>query len=183
MPKPKSRAASSKPTRKLRPRPRPRWLTASSGLEEIAQRRCLLILSVLSGERPVTEAVAEAQMTRALYYQLEKRALLAMLRAVSPGSEAAGSEDSTSSAGRVRSLEEKVARLEKEKRRTERLLFLTRTLIRPGPLKTKAGRKPSPKTTPKSAASSKTTRTKASPTKPTASTLPLTQTPVGGTES
>jgi hypothetical protein len=39
-----------------------------------------------------------------------------------------------------------VQRLEKEKRRTERLLYLTRKVVRPGPMKTAIGR-PSKKKT------------------------------------
>jgi hypothetical protein len=136
--------------RKQRARPTPRWLKEVGELDGIGQRRCLLILSVLSGEKPVTEAVAEAQLTRPHYYQLEARALRAMLRAVTPGSDSDGSDESVTWSGRVKALEEQVVRLTKEKRRTERMLYLTRSMIRPGPLKTKAGRpKKSTTTAPK----------------------------------
>ena len=76
-----------KPTRR---RPTPRWLREQQDLDEMGRRRCLMILSVLSGEKAVSDAIAEAQISRQMYYQLEEKALAAMLRAVSPG---ATSED------------------------------------------------------------------------------------------
>ena len=54
--------------RKPRPRPTPKWLVRPSDLDEMAKRRCLMILSVLSGERPVTEVVEEEQISRMTYY-------------------------------------------------------------------------------------------------------------------
>jgi hypothetical protein len=98
-----------------------------------------MVLSVLSGEKPVSEAIVEAEMTRAHYYHLEKRAVLAMLRALMPGGEGSDGEAVTLN-GKVKDLEEKVVRLEREKRRTERLLYLTRSVVKPGPLKLKVGR-------------------------------------------
>lgn len=138
--RPVGRPRTVKSKRKLRPRPTPRWLSSPEAADEMAQRRCLLILSVLSGEKPVTEAILEAGLTRPHYYLLEKRALSAILRAVAPGSDSDGGDDSTSWASQVKTLEEKVQRLEREKRRTERLLLLTRKVLKPGPMKTTAGR-------------------------------------------
>jgi hypothetical protein len=127
--------------RKHRARPTPRFLTKESDIDEVARRRCLMILGVLSGERPVTEVVEEAKMSRQTYYQLESRAVRAMLSALLP----AGGESTSQaeSLGRkVEELEEKVRKLEREKRRSDRLLYVTRQVVRPGPLTTGAGRPP-----------------------------------------
>src|SRR5262245_47840798 len=105
---------TSRPRRR-RARPVPRWLTGNAELDAVAQRRCLMVLSVLSGEKPVTTVVEELGISRGLYYQLETRAVLAMLSALTPGAEAATSTSEASPAQRVQALEEKVARLEKDK--------------------------------------------------------------------
>jgi hypothetical protein len=132
--------------RALRGRPTPRWLTGRKDLDEVAQRRCLLVLSVLSGEKPVTAAIAEMGISRPLYYQLESKALLAMLAALAPGVSTATSAVELSPAHRMATLEDKVAELEQDKRRLERLLFLTRKVVPPGPVAfpRKRGRKPKP---------------------------------------
>jgi hypothetical protein len=122
--------------RRHRPRPTPRWLKvpAVDGPEAVAQRRCLLVLSVLSGEQPVTDAIEETGVSRQLYYQLEEKALKAMLRALLPSAE--GREELEASLqGQVVALQARVQQLEMEKRRAERLLLLTRKLVRPGPVK------------------------------------------------
>lgn len=122
--------------RRHRPRPTPKWLKAPlvDGPEEVAQRRCLLVLSVLSGEQPVTDAIEATGVSRQLYYQLEEKALKAMLRALLPAAE--GREElETSLQGQVLALQARVQQLETEKRRAERLLLLTRKLVRPGPVK------------------------------------------------
>src|SRR5262245_32966007 len=72
--------------RRRRARPIPKWLLGQKDLDQIAQRRCLMVLSVLSGQVPVSEAIAEAQISRGTYYQLESRALEAMVQALLPGS-------------------------------------------------------------------------------------------------
>ena len=100
-------------------------------LDAIAQRRCLMILSVLSGEKSVEEATSEVQMQAANYYQLETKALKAMLVALTPGV-GAGAEPTTL----MKQLEEKVTTLERDKRRMERLLMLTRQVVKPGPMST-----------------------------------------------
>ena len=78
---PVSNPAKATKKRKRRARPTPRWLKEppADGPEAVAQRRCLLILSVLSGEQPVTDAIEATGVSRQLYYQLEERALKAML--------------------------------------------------------------------------------------------------------
>ena len=126
--------ARKKGRRALRPRPVPRWLTGREDLDQVAQRRCLLVLSVLSGEKPVTTAIAELGISRPLYYQLESKALIAMLTALAPGASASTSPNDATPAHRVAELEEKIAELEQDKRRLERLLFLTRKVLPPGPV-------------------------------------------------
>lgn len=120
--------------RARRARPVPRWLTGHQDLDEMAQRRCLLVLSVLSGEKPVTTAISELGISRPLYYQLETKALLAMLTALAPGANALTSPDQATTTQRMAELESKVQKLEQDKRRLERLLFLTRKVVPPGPM-------------------------------------------------
>lgn len=135
----KRQSTKTEKRRKRRARPLPKWLKEQKDIDDIARRRCLMVLSTLSGEKPVSDAIEEAGISRQLYYQLEERALNAMLRALSPS---ASSED-TASAGavkRAQELEEKLARLEQDKRRSDRLLLLTRKLMGRGPLKSAQGR-------------------------------------------
>ncbi|HUE27240.1 MAG TPA: hypothetical protein VMP89_10745 [Solirubrobacteraceae bacterium] len=183
MKKPKrSPRASAKPdapraTRKRRARPTPRWLTKRPGLDEMAKRRCLLVLSVLSGERPVSDVIEEAEISRPMYYQLEERALQAMLVALTPGASEPGA---TEPAKRIAELERKVEQLEADKRRSERLLLLTRKVLK-GPMKMAVGR---PRKNPASASSTSAGRRRshASPKKaptPSPSVPPSTPTPVG----
>lgn len=134
----KKRAADTvKRKRKQRSRPTPKWLLAKQELDEIAQRRTLMLLEVLSGEKPVTEAIAEAQISRGHYYQLEERALKAILVAMEPG---AGPGRPVEATTRLLQMEEKIRTLEQEKRRSERLLQLTRKVLKPGPTKSALGR-------------------------------------------
>ncbi len=95
----------------------------------MAQRRCLMILSVLSGEKTVEDVTREAQITPPLYYQLEKKALTAMIAALVPGAASDGSPPPA-----MKQMERRIADLERAKRRLERLLFLTRLTIKPGPM-------------------------------------------------
>ncbi len=108
----------------------------------MARRRCLMVLSVLSGERAVTEVIAEAQISRGTYYTLEERALCAMIGALAPAANEESTSIAESPAKRIAELEAKVAKLEREKRRSERLLLLTRKVVKPGPMKMSAGRPP-----------------------------------------
>jgi len=120
------------PRRKLRPRPVPKWLLKSEQLDAIARSRCLLVLSVLSGELPVTEAIAKANISRGTYYQLEDKALKAMLAVLNPLASTTdqGTADLSAAACRIAELEEKVKQLEQETRRAERLLYLTRKSLK-----------------------------------------------------
>jgi len=129
--------------RKHRSRPIPKWL-AKNELDQVARSRCLMVLSVLSGEKPVSDAIGEAKISRGTYYQMETRALNAMLAALNPLATASknGSPDLSAAAARIEELQGRVARLEQEKRRTQRLLLLTRRTIQ-GPVTTgRRGRPP-----------------------------------------
>lgn len=152
--------------RKHRSRPVPKWIREKQELDEMARRRCLLILSVLSGEKPVSDAIAESGLSRNTYYQLEEKALDAMLAALGPTPPGRKPDQS----GEIASLKARLMRLEEEKRRSERLLLLTRKVVRTGrltlpglgrPRSTKGGERPSPGSTAKSG-------TSASPSTPTA---------------
>ncbi|HSD20762.1 MAG TPA: hypothetical protein VLC54_12030 [Anaeromyxobacter sp.] len=114
----------------------------------MARRRCLLILSVLSGEKPVSDAIAESGLSRNTYYQLEEKALDAMLAALGPTPPGRKPDQSAE----IAALQARLAKLEEEKRRAERLLLLTRKVVRTGrltlpglgrPRSTTAGAKPS----------------------------------------
>jgi len=143
MTKSASPPASEEKQKKRRPyqrahrkRPTPKWLLSRQDVDEVARRRCLMLLSVLSGEKAVSDAIAEAKLSRGTYYHLEERAMQAMLRALSPlagpdGTESLGMELAL---GQVKELEKKVGHLEQEKRRLERLLYMTRKVVKPGPL-------------------------------------------------
>jgi hypothetical protein len=127
----KARGEAAKGMRRHRSRPVPKWVKERQELDEMARRRCLLILSVLSGEKPVTDAIAELKLSRGRYYQLEELALEGMLEALSPAP-AAGPGRPADQGLKIAQLEAKVAKMEQEKRRMERLLFLTRKLVKPG---------------------------------------------------
>jgi hypothetical protein len=175
-----------------RSRPTPRWLTTQTDLDAVARNRVLLVLSVLSGEKPVSTAIEESGISRGFYYQLETKALNAMLLALAPGSDGDASPDATGLHHRIKELTEKVERAEQAQRRAERLLFLQRKLTSTGPVKTHRGRPSTTKTTrstptgPRSWRSSMTTP-KPTPRKRPASASPKvpppsTPTPAGGTE-
>jgi hypothetical protein len=109
-------------------------------LDAIARRRCLLVLSVLSGEVSVMQAVEQANISPTTYQHYETRALEAMLSVLMP--DATGDGVVTSPSERMALLEQQVAKLEKDKRRLERMLQVTRQIVRPGPVTTGAGRPP-----------------------------------------
>jgi hypothetical protein len=121
--------------KKRRARPTPRWLMKQADLDGIARARVLMVLSVLSGEKPVTTAIEELGISRGFYYQLETKALNAMLLSLAPGSDGSAAPDATGTSRRITELEEKVSRLEQEKRRAERLLLLTRKALPPSAVK------------------------------------------------
>lgn len=137
-----ARAQRDASPRKRRSRPTPRWLEASTDLDSVARNRVMLVLSVLSGEKPVTTAIEESQISRGFYYQLETKALNAMLLALAPGSDGESSPEATGLHHRIKQLEEKLSRAESAQRRAERLLFVQRKLTNSGPVKTHRGRPP-----------------------------------------
>ena len=94
--------------RARRSRPTPRWLMTKTDLDVVARNRVMLVLSVLSGERPVTTAIEEAGISRGFYYQLETKALNAMLLALAPGTDGEPSPDATGLHARIKQLEEKL---------------------------------------------------------------------------
>jgi hypothetical protein len=105
----------------------PKWLKTKD-LDQIARSRCLMVLSVLSGETPVSDAIRQAKISRGTYYQMETRALEAMLVALNPlasGSQT-GTADLAAAAARIGELEAQVKTLEQHKRRGQRLLLLAR---------------------------------------------------------
>jgi hypothetical protein len=114
-----------------------------------------MVLSVLSGEKPVTDAIEEAQISRQLYYLLEERALRGMLSALAPGASADATSAGHGWVKRMAEMEAQLRRSEQQKRRSERLLLLTRKVVRSRAVtttgrrrvsrsSTSGGRRPSP---------------------------------------
>jgi hypothetical protein len=154
-----------------RSRPTPRWLTKKTDLDAVARNRVLMVLAVLSGAKPVSTAIVEAGVSRGFYYQLETKAINAMLLALAPGSDGDASPDATGLHHRIKELEARVTRAEQDKRRAERLLYVQRKVMGTGPVKTARGR-PS-KTTSSTKGGQRGWR---SSTKPTRKTLPVSST-------
>ena len=104
----------------------PLWLMQPAEQQAIAQRRCLMILSVLSGQKSVQEVIEAENVSRALYYQLEDRGLQGMLRALSPRIEGVRSEhrELNEARAQIDTLRERVKSLTQRKRSAERLLRL-----------------------------------------------------------
>jgi hypothetical protein len=127
----------NKKTRSKRPRLLPSQLKAKD-LDEITKRRCLMLLNVLSGRVPVTDAIAAGKISRGTYYQLEAKAIAAMMAAVSPTASDGG--PALVQSKQLEELQQKVRKLEMEKRRLEHLLVLATKVIQPGPLTTGKGR-------------------------------------------
>ncbi len=165
--------------RAMRARPTPRWLTGRTDLDDVARRRCLMVLSVLSGEMPVTEVIATSEISRGTYYQLETKAIAAMLRALAPGADGATTPGEATTTQRIAELEAKVKRLEQEKRRTERLLYLARKIVPAGPMTMGAGRPRGPRSTTAGPKPSRASHTKAKTT--ASSPAGSTPTPAGAT--
>jgi hypothetical protein len=104
----------------------PLWLMQPAEQQAIAQRRTLMILSVLAGQKSVQEVIEEERVSRTFYYQLEDRGLAGMLKALSPRIEGVTSEhqELTQAREQVRLLSERVKALTQRKRSAERLLRL-----------------------------------------------------------
>ena len=127
--------------RKPRPRPTPKWLQDPARLNAVAQSRCMMVLSVLSGETPVSEAIAQAKISRGTYYQIETRALKAMLAALNPLTTAKRRAPPDLSAARIQALMERVRLLEQDKRRMKRLVLLARKAKWPDSLQERLARR------------------------------------------
>ena len=104
----------------------PLWLMQPAEQQAIAQRRTLMILSVLAGQKSVQEVIEEEKVSRTFYYQLEDRGLQGMLKALSPRIEGVTSEhrELTQAREQIRTLSERVKSLTQRKRSAERLLRL-----------------------------------------------------------
>jgi hypothetical protein len=129
----------------------------------------------------VTTAIEDAGISRGFYYQLETKALNAMLLALAPGADGDPSPDATGLHHRIKQLEEKVERAEAAQRRAERLLFVQRKLTTPGPVKTHRGRPPKTTTssTPAGRRSWRSSTKTTKPTTPKPNPPPSTPTPAG----
>jgi hypothetical protein len=139
---PQPDSSPRKRRRKRRTRPMPTWLTDKPDLDEVARNRVLMFLSIISGEKTVTTAIEETGISRNLYYQLETKALNAMLLALAPGAEGDPSTDAAGFRNRISELEAKLQQAEHAQRRAERLLHLHRKMTPTGPLKSRRGRPP-----------------------------------------
>jgi hypothetical protein len=104
----------------------PLWLMQPMEEQRIAQARCLMVLSVLSGQKSIQEAISEAKVSRVLYYQLEDRALNGMMVALGPRVREAPNEQRELRRARaqVRHLAARVKSLVQRRRAAERLLRL-----------------------------------------------------------
>jgi hypothetical protein len=103
----------------------------------MARSRCLMVLSVLSGEKPVSDAIVEAKVSRGTYYQMETRALNAMVAALTPlgtTRPATESRELSRAKKRIHELEVQIELLKMDKRRAERLLLLTRKTAAAAPV-------------------------------------------------
>jgi len=122
----------------------PLWLMQPAEQRAIGQRRCLMILSVLSGQKSVQEVIDEEKVSRTFYYQLEDRGLQGMLQALNPRIEGVRSEhrELTQAREQVRTLSERVKSLTQRKRSAERLL---RLLIKSNSARVKTERRGRPR--------------------------------------
>ena len=104
----------------------PSWLTRPGESRAMAQSRCVMILSVLSGHKSVGEVIGEEKICRALYYSLENRALKGMMRALDPLSAGVANDRQELKVAkrRIRALQEQLRGVTQRKRSAERLLML-----------------------------------------------------------
>jgi len=120
--------------RKTRSRPMPKLLTGDAdALDELAKRRCLMVLSVLSGQRPVSDVIEEAKLSRQTYYQLEIRAIQGMLRELGTSHGSVEAQMAQLHADNT-VLKKELARLQTTNRRLEHLLLVTRKVLKSGPM-------------------------------------------------
>jgi hypothetical protein len=105
-------------------------------VNEVARRRTLMLLSVLTGEVPVTTAVERENISRQTYYLWETRALQAVLAAMVPTELAPGFDPAVTPEQRIASLERQLTKSDRERQRAERMLSLTRQALRAVPVTT-----------------------------------------------
>lgn len=122
----------------------PLWLMQPTEQQAIAQRRTLMILSVLSGQKSVQEVIEQERVSRAFYYQIEDRGLQGMLQALSPRIEGVTSEhrELLQAREQMHLLSERVRSLTQRKRSAERLL---RLLIKSTPARVTTERRGRPR--------------------------------------
>jgi hypothetical protein len=169
-------------TRAERARGIPVWLRKRADLDQIARARVVMILEALSGVKSVSTLIAELGISRGLYYQLETKAVNAMMLALAPGSAASASPEATGYARRIEELERQLARAETERRRAERLLFTLRKTLPRATVKEAPGR-PSKRPGSTNAGSAPWRGSPRKATTPAVtSATPSTPTPAGATE-
>src|SRR5215831_1756798 len=122
----------------------PRWLSDPSEQQRQARTRCLMILAVLAGQKTVSEAIGEAKITRALYYQLEMKALHGMTAALEPSSNVPQNDrqELTLARARLRTMSLQIKHLTQRKRSAERLLQLMMKTTRSPLRRSPRGRRP-----------------------------------------
>lgn len=130
-------------------------------MDEIAQRRAVMILGVLSGQVTVSDAIESTGISRGTYYKLEERALKAMVKALIPGADDATDAEALTAAKRIEELQAKIAQMEKEKRRSERLESLVTKIVKTGPLTMGRGRPSRTSSTSSSSCSTSSSTTRA----------------------
>jgi hypothetical protein len=135
------RASAGDGRRKHRARLMPKWLKDPKRMNAVAHSRCMMVLSVLSGETPVSDAIAQARISRGTYYQLETRALNAMLSALNPLATAKRRAPPDLSAHRIEVLTDRIKVLEQDTRRMRRLLMLARKAKEPASMDEKLARR------------------------------------------
>ena len=121
----------------------PKGLKSPEQTQSLAHERCLMILSVLSGHRSVSEAVTAGKLSRALYYQLEDKAVRAMMRSLDPlaKTSSTGAKELSDAYARIRALSTQLKLLTQRKRAAERLLRLVLKSNR-APVRMPRGRPP-----------------------------------------
>lgn len=113
---------------------KPRKQSPLAGIEgnETAKKRAWMVLSVLSGQVGVSEAVREEKISPSRYYQLETKALKGMVYALSPEEgQARGTMQE-----RLERAQRKLAKLEEEQARQRQLLRMARKMWGTGSLGT-----------------------------------------------
>lgn len=119
-------AEARKPPRRYQRRQAytPKSLARVNPGSAVAHEQCLMILSVLSGQRTVSEVIEAAKMPRNVYYRMEDRALAGMMAGLDPAQSSVHSDSFELRHARreIRVLTAQVKSLTQRKRAAERLL-------------------------------------------------------------